>query len=768
MTPAAPVSLIRPLWWALLTLTLSVVQGLTPVSACAQQAAVQGIVMDESTTQPLLAATVVLEQAGAEVRSILTDRNGLFQIGRLAPGTYLLRIAALGYVTHEESIDLEGGERLTANRALTPDPLQLEGMTVASRGPGAVQRDLGGQTITAGDLGRIPTPAAVGDIVSYLQVTPGVVSSGDRGGQLFIRGGTPSENMVLMDGMLVYQPFHITGFFSLFPEDLISSAQFFPGGFGPKYSGRVASVLDVDMRSGNRDQRTVSASLSPFLAEAVAEGPLGATGGQDSYLVSVRHSLIQETSPWLLGEEQPLSFTSYYLKLSSLSGDGGGRCSATAMRSQDRGGLDPNDAQSRVSWTNMLIGGRCTSLASEVFFDARFGYSRLDSDAITRGASEFSSSASRVFMNADASRTFGLVRTNFGVFTLFKGISHDFVEISSNDQADDGWVEAGAYMEADIPLGAGVRVLPGAATSWSPDAYPGTIEPRLRASWRPAGLSGAELSGAVGVYGQRIAGISDRRDASSVFTAWVASPADSRIRAVHAQMSWQQSLGSDLSWSVDGYYRRMRNLPVATWSTVATFTPEVSLADGHTHGTDVRVEYRHGPLYALAGYGYSWTEYKSAQEDFGIWFGESVQTYHPSHDRRHQANALASLDLGRYRVAARWEFGSGFPYTRPYGFDELFDFRDGLPVVEASYGETRLLLNRPYTGRMPPTHRLDLSLERVIDVGARQIQLQAGVINAYNQKNIFFYDIFTGRRIDQMPFAPYVSVRLRPGSAAAR
>jgi hypothetical protein len=449
--------------------------------------------------------------------------------------------------------------------------------------------------------------------------------------------------------------------------------------------------------------------------------------------------------------------------LSSLNADGGGRCSLTAMRSTDRGGLDPQNEESRVNWSNSLIGGRCTSLGSETFFDARFGYSRLDSDAITSGASEFSSSTSRIFMNGDASRSFGHVRGNFGAFTYFKGYEYDFLEFRSNEAGDAGWVELGAYAEADIPLGAGIRLLAGATTSWSPGTYAPAIEPRLRASWRPGGVDG-ELSAALGLYGQRIAGLSDRRDASSVFTAWVSSPDSSRTRSIHAQASWQQTLGGGFSWSVDGYFRRMYNLPVATWSTVAAFTPDLSLANGRTHGADTRLEYRRGSFYALGTYGYSWTRYESAQEDFGIWFGEPVQLYHPSHDRRHQANVLASLELGRYTFATRWEFGSGFPFTRPYGFDELFDFRTDLPIVRTQYGQTRLLLDRPYTGRLPPTHRLDLSMRRPVDVGAFQIELQAGVINAYGQTNIFYYDIFTNRRIDQMPFAPYLSLRFQPRS----
>jgi hypothetical protein len=763
-----PLLLCRAAACALLVLALPLVPGLGAREARAQAAGVQGIVIDSVSTQPLFGASVLLEQGGREVRSTATDRSGLYQIDGVPAGSYRLRIVLFGYVTHEEVVRLEAGRRRTANRAMAPSPLQLEGIRVDRQAPGAVQRELGGQTITARDVARIPTPAASGDLVSYLQTMPGVVGSGDRGGQLFIRGGTPTENLVLMDGMLVYQPFHITGFFSAFPEDLVDNAEFFPGGFGPKYSDRLSSVLDVQMRDGNRNTRSVTASVSPFLADALAEGPLPGEGHRNSYLVSVRHSLIGETSPWLLGEKQPLGFDSYYVKVSSLSHDGGSRCSLTAMRSRDRGGLDPEDEQSRVGWTNTLLGGRCTSLAGEIFFDTRVAYSRVSDEAITRGASAFTSTASLLSMNADASRTVGRVRLNLGAFTQVEGVSFDFLEFRSYNSGDSGREGGGLYAEAEIPLGGGLRVLPGATTSWYPGVFSPTIEPRLRASWRPRGLVDAELTGALGVYGQRVAGISDRRDASSIFTAWMEAPDDAKLRAIHAQASWQQGLGAGLSWSVDGYYRRMRNLPVTTWSTIASFTPDLSLATGRAHGADARLELRRGPFYGFGSYGYSWTEYESAQADFGVWFGVPVLSFHPPHDRRHQANALASLELGPYTFAARWEYGSGFPFTRPLGFDELFDFRTNLPDVRGQYGQTRVLLDLPYNGRLPPIHRLDLSMKRVAHLRSRELQLQAGVINAYDQTNIFYYDVFTNRRIDQLPFAPYLSVKLEPRSAAGR
>jgi hypothetical protein len=754
--------------WPLLLLILAVAQVATPSSTSAQEATVQGILLDSATSQPLRDASVTLQQAGQTVHSSTTDRNGLFQITGLAPGVYQLRITSIGYVTHVETIDLDSGERLTANRGLTPAPLELAGIDIVSRDPGAVQRELGRQTITARDLARIPTPAASADLVGYLQTQPGVVGTGDRGGQLFIRGGTASENLALMDGMIVYQPFHITGFFSAYPAELVDRAEFYPGGFGPRYTGRISSVLDVTMRDGNRNARQMTASVSPFLAEAVVEGPLGAREDRVSYITSFRRSLVGETSSWLLGDKLPLGFDSQYLRLSLLSEDGGSRCALTAMRTSDKGGLDPQDPRSRVGWRNALIGGRCNTLAGETFLDLRFGWAGLSSEAITRGASEFTSSVSRIFAESDFSLLIEAVRLNAGAYMHFEGAKYDLQQLLAVDgkKADD-WVAGGAFAELEIPVGAALRVLPGVAWSIMMER-PSSLEPRLRASWELSSLD-AELSGAWGRYEQRLAGIADRRDASSIFTAWLRTPSESEMRALHAQASWQQRVGASFTYSLDGHYRRMHDLPVSTWSTIARFTPDLSLADGRSYGGDARMEYRRGSLYLFGAYAYSWTEYSSAQADFGVWFGEPVQSFHPPHDRRHQVSTLASVRLGRYDLAARWELGSGFPFTQPLGFDDVIRFPPvgtQLPSVTRTLGETRLLLDRPYNGRMPATHRLDVSVKRAVSIGSQQLELQAGVINAYDQANIFYYDVFTNRRIDQLPLAPYLSVKLQPRAAS--
>jgi hypothetical protein len=178
-------------------------------------------------------------------------------------------------------------------------------------------------------------------------------------------------------------------------------------------------------------------------------------------------------------------------------------------------------------------------------------------------------------------------------------------------------------------------------------------------------------------------------------------------------------------------------------------------------GADVRVEYSSRHFSGFLGYGYSWTLYETSQRQFTTWFGEPVQSYHPPHDRRHQINAILNLYFGGFTASARWQLGSGLPFTRPIGFDEAFDFARELSQVKTTLGTTRLLLEKPFTGRLPWVHRLDLSLTRAFHVSFGQIVVQAGVVNAYGRQNMFYYDLFTGRRLDQLPLAPYASLTLR-------
>ncbi len=725
-----------------------------PVAAAAQQAAILGIVADSGTGRPLEDVAITLDTGGRPAYRTSTDRNGFYQILGISAGTYTLRIRRIGYQGQEQIITLAAGEQRRVSVRLEQTAVALEGIVVTAE-RGAAVSDLGRQVVTPADVRLVPALGGSGDLVTYLQILPGVTTTGDRGGQLFVRGGTPADNLVLVDGIPIYQPFHILGFFSVFPADLISSADFFPGGFGARYQGRTSSVLDVHLREGNPHGFRAMASVSPFITEALAEGPVGGV----TLLASVRRSLVEETSGALLGATQPLTFESQLFKVTTThrSND---RCSFLALRTADRGRIDPEEQESQVAWNNLLFGVRCVTLRrSGQLLEAHWGYTRSGSDAVARGSSRLHSSVYRVQHDLHATSRIGLIPVEAGYEIYLEAMSYDATELISGQTGgrDDVW-GVSVYAEPTVRVGSRIEVRPGVVLVASPRA---AVEPRLRVRWEPFGPSNGALQGALGLYRQYVVGVSDMRDVSSVFVAWMEAPKGEPLEVLQGMLGWQQPLGGGLRWSVDGYYKRLTGIPVTVWSAAAQFTTQLARADGKTLGADVRVEYSSPHFSGFLGYGYSWTLYEASQREFTTWFGEPVQSYHPPHDRRHQINAILSLDLGDFTASARWQFGSGLPFTRPIGFDEGFDFARELSKVKTTLGTTRLLLDKPFTGRLPLVHRLDLSLTRAFDVSFGQIVVQAGVVNAYDRRNMFYYDLFAGRRLDQLPLAPYASVTLR-------
>jgi hypothetical protein len=126
------------------------------------------------------------------------------------------------------------------------------------------------------------------------------------------------------------------------------------------------------------------------------------------------------------------------------------------------------------------------------------------------------------------------------------------------------------FAEAELALGERVLLKPGAVLHLSKPTQ--GLEPRLRASWRPWGSQDQEFSATIGLYRQALSGLSDTRDAASVFVAWTRVPDGASTEALHALLGWQQSLGPGFNWSLEGYYQRYRNISVPVWTRSSSST----------------------------------------------------------------------------------------------------------------------------------------------------------------------------------------------------
>lgn len=735
---------------------------------CTQQAnaqgVVRGIVTEWETGQAMQMATVTLEKVGEEesdtFKGTTTDGNGLYQFNDIAEGEYLFMVRYIGFQAYTDTLQITASnQNITRNVRLQQASAELGQVTVS--GAGTTDLKTGQTSIRPEDFGRAPTPGGSADLVNYLQTRPGVVATGDRGGQLFVRGGTPSENMVLMDGTMIYQPFHIVGFFSVFPEDVVSNVDFYAGGFPARYSGRTSSVMDVKLKNGNLYTRNWSASLSPFVSDFFFETPI--EEGESSLMISLRGSLIEGASKQYLAETQPLRFNSQLLKYSNSSGEGLS-CSALLMRTYDRGQLD-FESGDYFKWSNLVTGGRCAgaSAGSKVsFVEINFGLSNFSNEAGGRRGGNRSSRIFKSHVDVNFTQFLGKWRLDYGFFTNYRTVDYDISNLFiSLDEKEQSFLTTGAFVTVGIPLGDKLSLEPGVSFNSYLDKVPSSAEPRIQFSWNPRGKTNEEIHGAVGIYRQPIIGLSDYRDAGTAFAAWMLLPdKEELMEARHALLGWRQPVGRVFSFSVEGYLKDIKNIPIATWSTVAQFSTDLAYANGSVHGIDVRFDVNVRNVYMSAGYGYSETEYTTAQEHFGTWFGEPIQKFHPPHDRRHQLNAQAGFEIGNFKASISWMYGSGFPFTRPIGFDSYFSFEERPPDVISDFGEPRLLLDKPFGGKMPDFHRLDVSAEQKVSLETLDVNIQVGAINTYDWNNLFYYDVFNQEGIRQLPLMPYVSLKV--------
>ncbi|MEI7663166.1 MAG: TonB-dependent receptor, partial [Bacteroidota bacterium] len=264
----------------------------------AQNGSIRGFVYEQETGEPVLFTNVYLQKTSIGAP---TDANGYFAITKIPPGHYFLMVTYVGFDTLKMEVNIKANDLLSKKLYLTKSTVQLDEINISAARQDKVRET---QTsiikITPKEIQSIPTIGGQPDLAQYLQILPGVIFSGDQGGQLYIRGGPPIQNKVLYDGMIIYNPFHSIGLFSVFDVDILKNVDVYTGGFGAEYGGRLSSVMDVSTRDGNKNRLAGKFDISTFGAKALLEGPLHKPKNDDdasaTFLLSVKNSYLEQSS----------------------------------------------------------------------------------------------------------------------------------------------------------------------------------------------------------------------------------------------------------------------------------------------------------------------------------------------------------------------------------------------------------------------------------------------------------------------------------------
>lgn len=750
-------------------------------TARAQSASIRGIILAGGTGQPLAGANVAVLRSDSLVRGTATDRNGSFLVGGLAPGTYVLEISFVGYRASRDTIGLDRGENRVIEVGLTPVAEEMgEVLVEAEDRAGAAQVQAGYQRLEAEDLARIPTPGLSPDLASYVSSQPGVVSLGDRGGGFYIRGGEPSQNRIYVDRIPIYHPFHMIGFYSAVPSTIVQQTDLYAGGYPSSYSGGLSSVIDVGTRTGHMREYRGSASISPFIGSVSAEGPI--RPGRVSFLGSYRHSTLGTGASRYVDQPLPFSFSDGFLKLHGRIAPTK-RVTGSVIRSSDSGvlGSAPRDSTAQeVNWVNSGGSIRYLFLPSAIPMQGELflSYARLGSELGPPDDPVRDSQLENFRVGAHG--TFPGDQFSFDA-----GFTTEFVDLRTRLGSFYRDAQAGAVVsltQTGLFVTSRIAFLPGDQLTLEPglrahfynvrlDPY---VEPRVRFSFRRAGH---ELSFSGGVFHQELLGLTDRRDAASVFTAWTAIPShnvgfsqgiqnvlyDRLGRAYHLAGSYRVRPLPGIEVAAEGFYRHYSNLFVQEWTSLVSFSPRLQPAVGRSYGGSVRLEAEGGPFYGFVNYGYSNTRYAAENTMYELWYGRDRLDFRPPHDQRHQVNAVVELSGWGFTLNARWTAATGRPFSRPVGFDG-YVFMENFESQFESDSERRVIYEEPFNAVLPMYHRLDVSVERDFQLGRRaDLTVQASVINAYDRANVFYLDLYTQERRDQLPFVPSLGLELSIG-----
>jgi hypothetical protein len=761
---------------------------LTPVLLAAQTpgtGVVAGRVVARVDTTAVLAARGATISIVGTALVTTTDANGGFLIDRVTPGSAIVRVRLLGYRMVDRAIDVRGGDTVRLDIVLVPEAQLLTPVRVDARATDletfVSKPNVATVTIDAAAMAGVPSIGEP-DVVRVAQLLPGVVARNDFNTGLNVRGGEADQNLILLDGHPIYNPFHLGGVFSTFMDATVGGIELMTGAFPARYGGRLSSVLDVRSAEDARPGVHLSADISALAATGRLTGSLGgdrgmwSLAGRRTYADAVTSLFTNDIFPYhfrdfhgratyALSETVRLAVTGYMgrdvldANLAEFEAD-----SAPSSASEGRWTFD---------WGNRVLGAAISNdLPSGVpFFGWRLGESATIEQRVS--ISDFSTLLD-VGDGALAERS-DVREWRLSGSLLTRGARHDVTmgyDVASHRLRYASGSSQTATREFDLVQ------RPVTAALWIDDLW--RVSPRWLLEWglRAEGLTGRDwvalsprvslkyfatpsfaITAGVGRVAQwmhSLAGDGPYR----YFDIWIASDEYTPVAtAWHWVAGVEKRLGDAGSVRVEGYVKQLARVLEANWSeNPSRRGDEFFAADGRSYGVDLLARWQ--PPGGVAG----WIAYS-----YGVssrW-RDGVR-WAPGHDRRHDVDVVATWNLGKYRLGARAGFATGTPYTPIVGeiarrvYDPSRDsWGTGDPPIRIEpLGGAR------HGDRFPATHRLDVDASREFRLRRAVLVPYISLVNVYNAKNIFVYlydystDRPTRRAISQFPILPSAGVRV--------
>ena len=626
-------------------------------------------------------------------------------------------------------------------------------------------------------------PALLGekDVMKVIQLLPGVQKGSEGSSGIYVRGGGPDQNLIILDDAIVYNANHLFGFFSLFNGDALKSVELTKGGFPARYGGRLSSVIDMQMKDGNKEKLKGEAGIGLISSRLTLEGPI--KKNKASFLVSARRTYIDLLIRPLISNSRSNKFGYYFYDFNAkfnyvidyknklyLSGYFGKdkfyiqESKDDAKRGlRDRAGIDWGNATATLRW-NHLINEKLFSNVSFIFTDFLFniGYENSSSKNQYKfryfsGIRDYSVKAdldyypnSRHTIKSGVYATYHYFRPNA---VAVKSHSNDpaFNDLNFNTKVYFDTYETAVYAEDDFKLSekwgtiAGIRF---SNFNVKGESY-FNAEPRL--SLKYAIRNDLSLKASYAIMNQYIHLLSNS-GIGLPSDLWV--PATNRIKP---QQSQQVAAGiakdlkireDDFQLSVEGYYKKSKNIlgykEGASFLDVYagdqnsnykfSYEDIVTAGKAESYGAEVFLQKKSGKFTGWIGYTLSWTWLTFDSLNFG-------KRFPAKYDRRHDISLTGTYKLNDHiTLSAVWVYGTGNAITLPLSVYQLGSSTIGSPT-DSHFSMTKTVYDygEKNSFRMAAYHRLDLSIQFHRQRKHYERIIELGVYNAYNRKNPFFY-----------------------------
>jgi hypothetical protein len=730
-------------------------------AALAQTGALNGFVRDVTSGEPLGFANVYLD--GTELGTASAEK-GYYYIGRVPPGRYTLKASYVGYDEWQQEVTVRADQTQTVDLALKPTRVQVREVKVtAERARFEREVEVSAVRLDTRQILNIPRVGGEVDLFRTVQLLPGVVTTSDFSNRLYIRGGSPDQNLVLLDGITVYNPSHLFGLFSPFIPEAVSDVTLLAGGYPAKYGTRLSSVLDVTTKEGNSKRYTADASASVIAAKAQVEGPIP----NGSFLVAGRRTYLPDVLLDIFG----VKGVGYYFydvigKVNyNISHDT--RLTLAGLSAEDvlnfSDPTDPDALNAKLVWGNRGVSLRLNSIFTPLLYGEAIVawsdfYSNFGVSFIATDTAQFETGLTDCALKADLT-WFAADRheLDFGLDARWSQVNVSFeFDTMGFRRADSLW-PIGVYVDEKWEAAKDrLFVKPGLRLNYYTKGGRWSLEPRLGLKYRVE--ENTTLNAAFGRFSQPMVTLNSTDAVFSIYDVWSPVQEGQPLpTAWHYIAGVERWLRRDAMAQLEVYYKGYDNLLETRYGDF--FTPPDSLlnADGYSVGADLMLRKTEGRVNGWLSYSFAYARRSIAEEG-----------YFPHYDRRHNANLVLSFPQVAWGIdlSARWALGTGLPYSGVIGFYRRYQERPGQPPSEEpSWG---FINGSRDAFRYPLYHRLDIGATRGWDFRWGRLEVFLDVTNVYYASNVLLYYYEIGedglperKQISQLPILPTLGVKVK-------